>query len=190
MFYASLFYCLDIIYKDDIIEFCKNSFKNNYLKLTREVRTVRTVADILTSLRQIVKLYEAYLEETREKYHLSLMEIRIISFLANNPDKDTVGHIASMRILSKGNVSRGADSLIQKGLLEKIPDKNDRREVHLHLLPQADPIIEEIEKIGTRFQKQLFRGFTQEEYQQLNKLNDRFFENVIREQERGRKTDE
>lgn len=151
---------------------------------------MKTVAEVLTSIRQIIKLYETYLETTREKYGLSLMEIRIISFLANNPDKDTVGHIANARMLSKGNVSRGAESLIQKGLLERIPDKNDRRWVHLHLRPTADSIIEEIEEVGRIFEEQLFTGFTQEEYEQFNELNDRFFENIIQGLERGRKKNE
>ena len=151
---------------------------------------MKTVADVITSVRQIVKLYETYLEDVREKYDLSLMEIRIISFLANNPDKDTVGHIANMRLLSKGNVSRGAESLIQKGFLERIPDHVDRRWVHLHLLKEAEPIIIEIERVGKIFEEQLFQGFSYEEYEKFNELNDRFFENIIQGLERGRKTNE
>ena len=148
---------------------------------------MKNVSEVLTTIRQIIKLYELCLEDTRTKYGLTGMEIRIISFLHNNPGKDTVVDIANMRVLSKGNVSRGADSLIQKELLERIHDKVDRRCVHLHLLPAANAIIEDIENASRRFEEQIMNGFTEEETELFADLNERFLQNIKEGLERGKK---
>ena len=148
---------------------------------------MKNVSEVLTTIRQMVKLYEVCLEETREKYGLSGMEIRIISFLHNNPGKDTVADIATMRVLSKGNVSRGAESLIQKGLLERVPDKVDRRCVHLFLLPKADEIVEDIENASDSFEEQIMNGFSGEEIELFAELNERFLANIKEGLERGKK---
>ena len=71
--------------------------------------------DILLSIRRVVKLYDRYMEDTRNRYGLSHLEITIISFLHNNPGRDTARDICKTRMLPKGNVSQGVESLIQKG---------------------------------------------------------------------------
>ena len=45
------------------------------------------------------------------------MEIKIISFLYNNPEKDTAADIAELRMLPKRNISKAVESLIKKGFL-------------------------------------------------------------------------
>ena len=50
-----------------------------------------------------------------EEYRLTLIEATIISFLHNNPAKNTAADIVELRMLSKGNVSQAVESLIQKG---------------------------------------------------------------------------
>ena len=134
----------------------------------------------LILIQQILKFYESCLEDIRSRYSLTGIEIKIISFLHNNPGHDTVGDIAQMRMLSKGNVSTGAESLIQKGLLQRRQDPHDRRWVHLILLPAADPIIQEIEAAGASFLEQLFDGFSAEEYEIYKNLNDRLAGNIRR----------
>ena len=135
-------------------------------------------ADILLTLRMIFKFYEHCLEDVRSQYHLSGMELKIISFLHNNPDKNTVGDIAEQRMLSKGNVSRGVDSLIKKGLLCRVPDPKDRRWVRLHLKASADPIIRAIEDAGNEFSQQILEGFSPEELKMYENFNARLNQNI------------
>ena len=89
---------------------------------------------------------------------LTLIEGKIISFLHNNPGKDTAGDIVELRRLSKGNVSLAVENLIRKGLLEREQDHKDRRKIHLSLLASAKPITDLIEKRQNEFEEELFRG--------------------------------
>ena len=77
----------------------------------------------LVQFRQLNKLYECMLKEICRRHKLTLIETTIISFLYNNPGRDTAADIVELRMLSKGNVSQAVELLIQKSLLKRIPDE-------------------------------------------------------------------
>ncbi len=133
---------------------------------------------LLSTIRRIIKLYDSMLKPVCDEYGLVPMEATIISFLCNNPGRDTAADIAEMRMLSKSNVSQAVESLIQKSLLQRRQDTEDRRRIHLSLTPQAGPITQKIESVRVSFKKQIFRGFTEEEQKQLAWFNDRIAENM------------
>ena len=81
-------------------------------------------------------------------------------------------------MLSKSNVSQAVESLIQKSLLQRRQDKEDRRRIHLLLTPESKPITREIECVRGGFRKQIFRGFTEEEERQFALFNERIAENT------------
>lgn len=112
------------------------------------------------------------------KYDLSLIEANIISFLYNNPGKDTAGDIVELRMLSKGNVSQGVELLAGKGFLLRSQDKEDRRKVHLRLSDAVQPVTEELKLEKQKFQEALFDGFTEEDKKMLEELNRRVMENT------------
>ena len=91
------------------------------------------------------------------------MEADVISFLQNNPGKDTATDIVELRRLSKGAVSKAVEGLIQKSLLERIPDMEDRRRIHLKLKTEAKPVITMINEVREDFYSVVFRGITEEE---------------------------
>lgn len=118
------------------------------------------------------------LKEICTQYELSLIEANIISFLHNNPGKDTAGDIVELRMLSKGNVSQAVELLIQKCLLARTPDSTDRRKIHLSLLPAAKPVTDAVDTIRENFYKEVFYGFSEEEYDYFQTLNQRLMENT------------
>lgn len=134
--------------------------------------------DILLNIRLIIKLYEKKLRVICVHHQLTQIEADIISFLYNNPGRDTVGNIAELRMLSKGNVSCAAENLIQRSLLRRDQDAGDRRRMHLSLLPAADPIVAEIQKVRSEFLKQVFGSFESEEIEAYVHLNKKLIENV------------
>ena len=81
-------------------------------------------------IQRMVRLYEKMMREVCDGYRLSMVEVDIIAFLKNNPQKDTAADIVELRMLSKAAVSKGADALIQKGMLEREADPTDRRKIH------------------------------------------------------------
>jgi len=144
-------------------------------------------SDLMLNFRQILKLQQSMLKEICAQYRLTLMEATIISFLKNNPTRDTAGDIVEYRMLSKGNVSQAVESLIHKSLLERTPDLEDRRKIHLSLLPAAHPISEAIDHLQKQFFSELFQGFTEEELSLYTNFNNRFVENTRRALERRKK---
>lgn len=134
--------------------------------------------DFLMNIRRIIKLHESLLKEICSQYHLTLIEATIISFLYNNPGKDTAGDIVELRMLSKGNVSNAVELLIQKSLLQRTPDASDRRKIHLSLLPGTKPITDAIDTIQNQFYEEVFNGFSEDEYAYFQTLNQRLMENT------------
>ena len=139
---------------------------------------MRNTTNFLTNFRRTIKLYDTMLKEICGAYHLTMIEANIISFLYNNPGKDTAGDIVELRMLSKGNVSTAVEALIQKHLIERKQDKTDRRRIHLYLLPAAEPITNRISEIREQFSEEILFGFSEEERKQFEVLNDRLWENT------------
>ena len=135
-------------------------------------------SNFLVNIRRIIKLHETMLKQICQDYHLSLIEATIISFLYNNPGKDTAADIVELRMLSKGNVSQAVESLIQKSILQRKQDTEDRRKIHLSLTPAAQPITQELEIISKEFLEEVFSGLSQEELELLERMNDRIIENT------------
>ncbi|WP_461811157.1 MarR family winged helix-turn-helix transcriptional regulator [Faecalimonas sp.] len=145
---------------------------------------MRRISDILIMIRGLDKLNNKCLEPVRKKYALSQIEVIIMGFLHNNPEKDTVGDISSWRMLPKGNVSQGVESLIQKGFLQRFPDKMDRRKMHLCITEKADEMIVGIDKARNVYNKQIFNGLSEEEKKMYFRINEKILENVFEGLER------
>lgn len=147
---------------------------------------MRQSTELLTIIRRTVKRYDDLLKPVCSRYHLFPVEVSIISFLHNNPEKDTAADIVEFRMLPKSNVSLAVESLIRKSLLVRRQDTRDRRKIHLSLTPAAEPVIREIEQVRLQFYQQVFQGFTSEEQQQFASMNARIAKNMkIEAQGRG-----
>ncbi len=141
---------------------------------------------LLLNIRRIVKLYDGMLKPVCGRYGLTPMEAAVVSFLFNNPGKDTAADIVEIRMLSKSNVSQAVESLIRKSLLQRRQDTGDRRRIHLSLTPESAPITREIEAVREDFRRQIFRGFSEEEVEQFTRFSERIAENA-KAAERGEK---
>ena len=134
--------------------------------------------DFLVTIRRIIKLYDNMLKGVCQQYQLSLIEANIISFLYNNPGKDTAGDIVELRMLAKGNVSQAVESLIQKGLLLREQDGADRRRIHLHPTTAAAAITVSLEEGRRQFQAEVFCGLSPGDLELYDRINHRIAENT------------
>lgn len=134
--------------------------------------------DFLTNIRRIIKLHESMLKGICETYRLSLIEATIISFLYNNPGKDTAADIVELRMLSKGNVSQAVESLMQKSLLQCRQDTEDRRKIHLSLTQAAQPITASLKELFQQFHEELFFGLSKEELELFDRVNEQIIVNT------------
>lgn len=132
----------------------------------------------LMNIRKTGRLYESMLKPICERYRLAQTEASVISFLYNNEGRDTAADIAELRMLPKSNVSVAVESLIQKSLLSRRQDTDDRRKIHLSLTPKAGAVTKEIEDVGRQFKEQIFKGFTEAEINTFIRFNEQIAENI------------
>ena len=134
--------------------------------------------ELFIGLRNLFRLYDKMLKRVCTEHELTLAEAEIISFLRNNPEKNTAADIVELRMISKGAVSKGVEALIQKSLLERIPDTEDRRRIHLKLRPEAEPVTESIDEVREEFLETILEGFTKEELETYILFFHRLFKNT------------
>lgn len=143
--------------------------------------------EFLINMRKIIKLHEGMLKELGEACDISLLEATIISFLHNNPGKDTAGDIVELRMLQKSNVSQAVELLYKKGFLIRQQDSEDRRRIHLFLTEKAKPITNSMDEIWKQFEEKAFAGISEEEKKQFIKINEQIKENICSITERSEK---
>lgn len=140
--------------------------------------------ELWMGLRSLLRLYDKMLKKVCMEHDLTVIEADVISFLQNNPGKDTAADIVDLRLLSKGAVSKAVESLLQKSLLERIPDTEDRRRIHLKLKPEAGPVTESIDEVREEFLNTVLDGFTKEELEAHAQFFQRLFANTKKAMER------
>ena len=139
---------------------------------------MKRTTEIFIGMRSLFRLYDKLLKKVCMEHDLTMIEADIISFLQNNPGKDTAVDIVELRMLSKGAVSKAVESLIQKSLLERFPDTEDRRKIHLRLMPQAGPITATVEEVRDEFLETVLAGFTKEELEMQSRFLRKLFDNT------------
>ena len=137
-----------------------------------------TSTELFMGIRSLFRLYDKMLKKVCTEHNLTVIETDVISFLQNNPEKDTAADIVELRMLSKGNVSQAVESLIQRSLLRREQDAADRRRIHLFLTPAAEPIIQSMERLWARFEDEIFAGLSRDERAIFERVNDRISANT------------
>ena len=96
------------------------------------------------------------------------MELDILLFLYNNPDRNNASDIVKVRMLTKSHVSISIASLAKKKYLARIPSGHGRT-VYLELLSRADEVIKEGLAMQQRFFHVMFAGFSEEDRERFGK---------------------
>lgn len=135
--------------------------------------------ELLLGIRRVLKFHERLRKEVCQTYGLSPIEVDILAFLHNNPQRDTASDIVELRMLPKGNVSQGVDALLRKGLLTRRQDEQDHRRIHLALTPAADFLRPALEDMTRNFQHGLFAGFDEQTKALYWQMNRRISQNAM-----------
>lgn len=135
--------------------------------------------DLIRSVRCITKAYDGVLKKICARFGLNMLEVKVISFLHNNPQMNTAGDIAEYRMLSKGNVSQAVENLTRGGYMESSRDASDRRRVYLRLSAKAENITDMIDVEWKKFDRKLFGNFSDEELALYDSFKERLMGNAI-----------
>ena len=77
-----------------------------------------------------------------------------------------------------GSMTRMIDRLVEKGLLRRVRDTDDRRAVRLELTAKGGKLTGRLPAVAARALNGMLRGFTRAELDQLKTLLDRMLENA------------
>lgn len=80
--------------------------------------------------------------EVCDRYGLTQMEYDILMFLHNNPRHNTAAEIVRIRKSTKSHVSTSLKNLENKGLVERIQSKDNKKHIEIVLLDKAESIVE------------------------------------------------
>lgn len=134
---------------------------------------------LLLFSKQFARFYERQFTSFLERHGLTMREVHVLLFLANNPDYDTARDVAEYRGLVKSQVSQAVDLLAARGLLRRTPDGGDRRVVHLAITEAGAPLAREAQAIQAACGRRLLAGFSPEEEARFRSLLETVLENGL-----------
>ena len=127
-----------------------------------------------TKLLQLSKQFGRYCDRRFAplcaRYGLTMREVHVLLFLANNPGYDTARDIVELRGLAKSQVSQAVELLAGRGLLGRTADGADRRVVHLALTEAGAALAARCQAIQAACGRQLLEGLKPEESAQFSRL--------------------
>lgn len=109
------------------------------------------------------KGYARVLEPICKEWEITRNEMDVLLFLANNPGTDRAVDIVNGRGLSKSHVSFSVSNLEKRGFLSRLENQADRRNVHLVLSQQVQPLVEAGQKAQRQFFASIFADVSPEE---------------------------
>lgn len=126
------------------------------------------------------QLRECEFSEIRDYYGLKRIEIEILYFLSNAGDNNTSADICQRLNANKGHISQAVDNLCKRNYLIAVPDTSDRRYVHYSVSEESKEIVSKITKKWNEWNRELFRGITPQEMEELRRIAGKIGENMDR----------
>ena len=84
----------------------------------------------------------------------------------------TITEIGRLTSLAKTTLTSMLDRMEASGLVERIPDKKNRRQIIVSITPEAKSLSDEYEKVSEQMNRVFYDGFSEEEIES--------FENTLR----------
>lgn len=135
-------------------------------------------SDLRTGIELLKRLYDHSIEPICAQYGVTRMELDVLLFLANNPDKDTASDLVEVRRLSKSHVSAAVAGLAQRGLIERVYRDGNRKTAHLAPLPAAVPLIADGRGAQQWFLSVLCAGVSPAEREAMGKITEHVLANL------------
>jgi DNA-binding MarR family transcriptional regulator len=113
--------------------------------------------DVLIVLHDVARLLRTRFDQRARARGMTRAQWIILARLSRQPGLSQ-NELASICEVEPITVGRLVDRLEARGLVERRPDLSDRRINRLHLLPAAQPILEEIASYKERLHAELLHG--------------------------------
>ncbi len=129
---------------------------------------------LLNRLGGAERTVENQLEAALGTQGLSVARLRALHQLAVTADPLTLGQLAERLACVRSNITQLVDRLEQDGLVQRTPDPIDRRSLRAMLTPEGRRRYEWGIKTQAQVEREMLRGLSAEEQQQLAALLAKF----------------
>lgn len=126
--------------------------------------------EVLLRGSQYKKLIECELSEVRKYYDLKRIEVEILYFLSKSGDLNTSADICRRLKANKGHISQAVDNLCKRHYLVAAQDSADRRYMHYCISKESEEIVNKVTDKWNELNRELFRGITPDEMEELNRI--------------------
>lgn len=119
-----------------------------------------------------------YFNELLYQTDLNMMELDIIYYLANNPEKNTFTEIQKWKDYSKSHISTSITHLINKGYIIREVSEKNKKIHHLKLQETSDDIIIELNKCQENYDNDVFKNISKQDKQKLFEILNKMSNNL------------
>lgn len=133
---------------------------------------IRLIMGIGKKMKELARMQAA-------QYGINLSELETILFLAHSPH-DTARDLAQSKGFSRSLVSKTVDSLLKNGFVTARQDTEDRRVIHLELLPKAGEIVKDMEAMREALKREFLAGVTDNEMMEMLRIFHKIQKNMQR----------
>ena len=114
----------------------------------------------------------------RGKFGLSITEWRIMAVLGEYPNV-SADFVSAKTQIEKSNISRAISKLLERALISREFDTQDRRRSVLSLSETGWSVYDEIVPISYEYEEKLLRCFSEQERETLSDLVGRLYQHAI-----------
>ncbi len=107
-----------------------------------------------------------------KRFNVSIPEWRVIAVLGRFPGLSAV-EVAERTLMDKVAVSRAVTKLIKNGRIDREFADADKRRSILNLSAAGKSLHDEIAELALQFERDLLKGFSEEELTEMNNLMER-----------------
>lgn len=128
----------------------------------------------------IARLLRNHFDRQVTRFNVTRSQWAMFAVVARYPGS-TQRTIAEMLEMSEASAGRLIDRLCAEELLERRDRSDDRRARAVYVTPKAEPLMTKLGAIARESELRMFRGFSDEELEQLRSFADRIYDNVSRD---------
>ncbi len=115
----------------------------------------------------------------RDQHEISVIEWRIMAVLGRYPGL-TAKSIGERTAMDKVAISRAVKSLLERGLLERVTDPEDRRCLRLRLSPgRGESLLKKIIPLARAYEQRLLEALTPREQERLSTLLEKLQQRAV-----------
>lgn len=96
-----------------------------------------------------------------ERFSLTVEQFQVLRRIRKG--MDTVSALAEEGRLSRSQASRAVEALVRRGLVTRLPDARDRRQLHLSLTPEGETVLSAIYAEAEVWLAERFAGLSAEQ---------------------------